>query len=152
MVGQDKASSESTLLKRKQSSRFARRDAIVLPEGAAFRAIEEAMMKTQIDNLMRSIWHNLAQPYPAFDISQEPYIAQMWAYAKSSVHHAQGVEEKLADIEANLRAARNCSDDWLADWSRMAALSLGQTRDLQAAVVSELEQLANAYRTLRSVF
>ena len=109
------------------------------------------MMKTQIDNLMRSIY-DLVQPYPAFDISQEPYIAQMWAYAKSSAHHAQEVEEKLLSIEVNLRAARNCSDDWFADWSKMPTLSLGKTRDLHAAMVSELENLAHVYRTLRSEF
>jgi hypothetical protein len=110
------------------------------------------MMKTQIDDLVRRILHDRAQPYPAFDLSQEPYIADMWAYAKSSTHHAQVVEKKLLGIEANLLAARNCSDDWFSYWSQMTNLSLGKTQDLHAAVVSELENLTYVYRTLRSEF
>ena len=107
-------------------------------------------MKTQIENLVRGIQHDLEQPYPAFDLSREPYISEMWAYAKSLACHAQRVEGNLLSIETKLRAAQNCSDDSLTAWSQMAALSLGKTRYLHAAVVSELEQLAHVYRTLRS--
>ena len=91
---------------------------------------------------------------PDFDLSQEPYIAEMWADAKSLACHDQkvDVEGNLLSIETKLRAARTCSDDWLAAWSKMATLSLGKTRDLHAAVVRELEQLAHVYRTLRSEF
>jgi hypothetical protein len=97
-------------------------------------------MKIKIDNPLRGIQH---------DLSREPYIAGMWAETKSMAHHAQRVENLLS-IECKLQAAQNCPDDWLTAWAKMAALSLGEMRDLNAAVVSELEQLAHVYRTLRS--
>lgn len=85
---------------------------------------------------------------PDFDLSQDRYIADMWAYAKSSAHTAQGVGSNLFSIEAKLQAALDCSDDWLSAWSQTAALSLGETRDCLAAVVRELEHLARVYQDL----
>lgn len=102
---------------------------------------EATTMKTKIDNPVCGIQH---------DLSREPYIAEMWADAKSMAHYAQRVEGNLLSIENKLQAAQNCPDDWLTAWAKMAALSLGEMRDLNAAVVSELEQLAHVYRTLRS--
>lgn len=85
---------------------------------------------------------------PDLDFSQEPYIAEMWAYAKNLAHTAQLVGINLQCVEARLQAARACSDDWLATWAQMAATSLEETRDLQATVVRELEQLAFVYQDL----
>lgn len=89
---------------------------------------------------------------PNFDLRQEPYIAEMWAYAKSSAHSTRMLGLKILSIEARLKAARDCSDDWISAWSQMAALSIGDTRDLHTAVLHELEHLARVYRTLRSEF
>jgi hypothetical protein len=82
------------------------------------------------------------------DFKQEPYIAQMWAYAKSSTRTTQRTGQNLLSIEARLQAARNCSDDWLESWARAVQLSDADAREVHAAVVDELEQLVHVYRDL----
>ena len=82
------------------------------------------------------------------DFKQEPYIAEMWAYAKGSTRTYQGTGQNFLSIEANLQALRNRSDDWLESWARAVQLSDADAREVHAAVVDEMEQLVHHCRDL----